>query len=155
MTNNYPRWIPICKEYLKISCLNQFSQQKGGILSPTVYARVYPATNKLMSWEYLKNAPTSEQLALFTRNWSKLISSSMILDILKIYEITFLDLELFQVSTPPSVAMVQEEALLVDWEIQTLLSKGWIKLSSSSQNQYISPVFSKVFPKKMHITLQY
>lgn len=72
----------------------------------------------------------------------------MILDILKIYEITFLDLELFQVSTLPSVAMVQEEALLVDWEIETLLRKGWIKLSSSSQNQYISPVFFPSVSKK-------
>ena len=114
---------------------------KGEILSPTRCARVYPVTKKLTSREYLKNAPTSGQLALFTRNWSKLTRSSIILDILKIYEITFLDLELFQVSTPPSVAMVQEEALLVDWEIQMLLRKSWIKLSSSSQNHYISPVF--------------
>ena len=85
-----------------------------------------------MSLEYLVNAPISGQLALFTRNWSKRTSSSVIVDILKRNQTPFLVLEPFQISPPPWITMAQEERILVGWKMQPLLIKDGKKLSGSS-----------------------
>ena len=79
-----------------------------------MHVYIYPVINKLTSLEYVKNAPASGQFALFTRNWPKLKSSLVLLNILKGYELPFLDSELFKTSPPPTISIVQEDILLID-----------------------------------------
>ena len=99
--------------------------------------------------EKLKNASTSASLPSLIENWLKITSNPVILDIVKEYQIPFLESKPFQLSPSTSLSISQRQMLLVDQQIQQFLRKTAINLSTPSENQYLSLVF--LVPKKASV----
>ena len=124
----------------------QFLQQRVEILSPQNYPHIHPVIKRLVDVENMQNFQPAGCLQYFLKNWEKLTNDSVILELVKGYQIPFLS-ETSQMEPPSSILMRQEEIAIVDQEIQERLKKGAIKLvQPNTKNQFLSSIF--IVPKK-------
>ena len=103
---------------VKILSLSKYRQQKVKIVHSEIYSHIQPIINRLISMEKLKNASTSASLPSLIENWLKITSNPLILDIVKEYQIPFLESKPFQLSPSTSLSISQRQMLLVDQQIQ-------------------------------------
>ena len=81
----------------------------------------------------------------FAENWKKLTSDKEILKIVDGLELEF-EFEPYQNQIPPQTKFSQNECILLDAEIQKLLTKHVIYESCHESGEFISPIFLR--PKK-------
>ena len=86
-----------------------------------------------------KNNLTAQyRKAIFVKNWEKLTSEATVLDIVKGYEIP---VPPKQLASPKSNHLSKKEVELVQHEVQEMLRKGTIAVTSSTEGQYLSSLF--------------